>query len=570
MDSVAQNGTQELKLFEYEGGPLIQVEVNLEEAPLFASNRRNRNEGSIEARNTVVTREGDRLEQYWKVTASPDFGLPGPLDQDVFVAVMRLVNRLGGIPPDGKIRFSVYELIELMNRTHAGSNYEDVREALDRLAASSIYSENAFYSKEDEDFKSLRFHLWEVAFRKHKRKEKASEQHTLKFSEVLSRSFNASYLKSLDSEFYYSLRRDLAKSLYKLIDVKRRDTFSWAVELQQLRQLIAMPPSYQHPSTIKRQLEPAHRELVDKGYLVGVEVEERGRGRARQHTVRYRVSQKFVREHNRSTPPLSDREGSAVGRLVSNGVWVEIAGDLVSEHGAGHCVHYLEALPYQKGIRNPGAWLKKYIENGWPVEVPDEALDREPRLPEPTVGAAPRVAAPDPDPASLRLWEQALGDVYAESDAPSLETWFESTVPVSLDGGVLTLWTPNPFAQEYIERRFKDSLEASLASRVSGGVQIVIVHPESLPAYPPLSDREGTASEVEVRLKAGDFDGIIRAFETVPYEEYKNFVGRSVKHADGERFYLTIDGELHVYVGGREPSHRFYLCTLDRGVSKEV
>jgi hypothetical protein len=566
MDSAAQNGTQELKLFEHEGGPLIQVEVNLEEAPLFASNRRNRNEGSIEARNTVVTREGDRLEQYWKVTASPDFGLPGPLDQDVFVAVMRLVNRLGGIPPDGKIRFSVYELIELMNRTHAGSNYEDVREALDRLAASSIYSENAFYSKEDEDFKSLRFHLWEVAFRKRKHRDRAAEQHTLKFSEVLSRSFNASYLKSLDSEFYYALRRDLAKSLYKLIDVKRRDTLAWTIELHQLRQLIAMPPSYKHPSTIKRQLEPAHRELVDKGYLVGVEVEERGKGRAKQHIVRYRVSQKFVREHNRSTPKLSERESTVVGRLVSKGVWTEIANDLVGKHGADHCLYYLDALPYQKDIRNPGAWLKKYVENGWPVRVPDEALDPEPRLPESVVGNAVQEArVPDPDPAALQVWEQVLGDLYATFETSNLQTWFESAVPISLgEDGVLTLWTPNPFAQEYIERRFKNSLEASLISRVSDCACIVIIHPESAPVSFSPPKREEVSSEVERRRGAGDFDDAIKAFETVPYDEYKDFVGRSIRHADGERFYLTIDGELYIYAGGRDPDCRHYLCTLKR------
>jgi hypothetical protein len=34
-DEVLGNGTQELRLFEHEGGPLIKVEINLEEAPLF-------------------------------------------------------------------------------------------------------------------------------------------------------------------------------------------------------------------------------------------------------------------------------------------------------------------------------------------------------------------------------------------------------------------------------------------------------------------------------------------------------------------------------------------------------
>jgi hypothetical protein len=119
---LAESGIQALRLFEFEGGPLIQVEVNLEEAPLFMFKRRDRREDSTEARNTVLTKGGDRLEQYWRITAHRDFGLPGPQDQDVFVAVMTIVSRRGGIPPDGRISFTLYELLEILGKTHAGKN----------------------------------------------------------------------------------------------------------------------------------------------------------------------------------------------------------------------------------------------------------------------------------------------------------------------------------------------------------------------------------------------------------------------------------------------------------------
>ena len=52
---LAESGVQELRLFEFEGGPLIQVEVNLEEAPLFMFKRRDRHEESTEARNTAMS-----------------------------------------------------------------------------------------------------------------------------------------------------------------------------------------------------------------------------------------------------------------------------------------------------------------------------------------------------------------------------------------------------------------------------------------------------------------------------------------------------------------------------------
>jgi hypothetical protein len=138
---LAEGGVQDLRLFEFEGGPLIQVEVNLEEAPLFVFRRRDRHEeDSTEARNTILTKDGDRLEQYWRITAHRDFGLPGPQDQDVFVAVMTVVSRRGGIPPDGRVSFTLYELLEILGKTHAGKNYDDLRDSLDRLSETSIYA----------------------------------------------------------------------------------------------------------------------------------------------------------------------------------------------------------------------------------------------------------------------------------------------------------------------------------------------------------------------------------------------------------------------------------------------
>jgi hypothetical protein len=117
------NGAQELRLFENGGGPIIQVEINLEEAPPFMIRRKDEDSDAqtIESRSTALTRNGDRLEQYWKVTAHRDFGLPGAVDEAVFIAVMKLVSLRGGMPPDGRISFSLYELMKETAGQIAGS-----------------------------------------------------------------------------------------------------------------------------------------------------------------------------------------------------------------------------------------------------------------------------------------------------------------------------------------------------------------------------------------------------------------------------------------------------------------
>jgi plasmid replication initiation protein len=494
---LAEGEVQELRLFEFEGGPLIRVEVNLEEAPLFMFRHRDRHEESTEARSTVLTRDGDRLEQYWRITAHRDFGLPGPQDQDVFVAVMTVVSRRGGIPPDGRVSFTLYELLEILGKTHAGKNYDDLKDSLDRLSETSIYAENAFYSKEDEDFRSHRFRMWSVHFSRKKRQGRASEHHTLRFDDILVRSYNASYLKSLDSDFYYGLRRPLARSLYKLIDVKRKEALSWSVELEGLRQLLSMPESYKYPSAIKRQLEPAHRELIERGFLSRADFEERGRGATKANLVRYRVSQRFVRERSGPAFRLSDAERFATDALVAQGVWAQTARELVAKHGAGHCLHYVEALPHQEGVKNPAGWLRTHIENAWPVRVPEEP----PTLP---------ILEPD--------------DAVIDVPRPSVR---------NSGGGDRGRAPEGPTDADPADAR-----EAARASREE--------------------------EQVQRRRASGEFDAAIEAFETLPYGEYTKFVGHAVRHLDGNRYYLNLDGELYVYSEGSDPEHRRFLCRLKR------
>jgi hypothetical protein len=155
---------------EGEGSSVIPVEINVEGAPLWQIKGRNRKEGVSESQTTIATGDGQRLIQVWRVTASRDYELPGALDQDVFVAVLKLIDRQGGMSTNGKLTFSLYELVEILGRSHGGKTYDDVRESLERLATTSIHSENAFYSKDTESLETETFHLWSVCFSRNKGK----------------------------------------------------------------------------------------------------------------------------------------------------------------------------------------------------------------------------------------------------------------------------------------------------------------------------------------------------------------------------------------------------------------
>jgi hypothetical protein len=457
---------EDLKLFELEKSPIISVELNLELIPIFLYKIRGRSEESLEATNVIRTSDGQRLEQHVKVVGGREYGLPGPTERDVYVGIMKLVHRAGGMPPDGIVSFSLYELLKILGKNRGGNNYEKVRESLDRIADSVIYAKNAFYDNESEQFRTHRFTPWSVHFASTRQGQgRSAERHVLKFHEILVRSYNSGFLKSLDTDFFFSLKSTMAKSLYQLVDAKRRGRLSWTVAVQQLRQLIPMPESYRYDSKIREKIEPGLKELKQRGFLERYEYEQRGE----DQVICFRIARQFVEDRERPQISLSSRERVTADALIRHGVSSPIAEKLVSDNGAGHCRRYLDALPHQTGITNPAGWLIRYIENAWPVTRPERTT------PEGGETSPSRAAADRPDEAHVR-------------------------------------------------RALKS------------------------------------------RLAAGEFDKTIADLEALPYDQYSRFVAARAPIVDAEenRYYLSLEGDLYLYVGPPEPHNRFFLCTLDR------
>src|SRR5215218_2674406 len=459
---------EDLKLFELEKGPIISVELNLELIPMFLYKMRGRSEESLEATNVIRTPDGQRLEQHVKVVGGREYGLPGPTERDVYVGIMKLVHRAGGIPADGKVSFSLYELLKILGKNRGGNNYEKVRESLDRIADSVIYAQNAFYDRETEQFRTHRFTPWSVHFASTRQGQgRSAERHVLKFHEILIRSYNSGFLKTLDTDFFFSLKSPMAKSLYQLVDAKRQGGLSWTVGVQQLRQLIPMPESYRYDSKIREKIEPGLKELKRRGFLERADYEQRGE----DQVLCFRIARQFVEARERPQISLSSRERDTADALIRHGVSSPKAEKLVSDNGAGHCRRYLDALPHQTGISNPAGWLIKYIENAWPVTLP--------------------------------------------------------------------------------ERSSTEGEETSLTQEGAGSDR---------------ADEAHVRSVLKSRLASGEFDKTIADLEALPYDQYTRFVAASAPIVDAKenRYYISLKGDLYLYIGPPKPENRFFLCTLER------
>jgi hypothetical protein len=471
-----------------EYAPLVSAEQNLEEFPLFELKARKRGAKARVFERVTEGEGGVSLNQVWKVMPSGEYGMPGPVDQDVYLAVLQLLQQRGGMPEDGELGFSLYELRKILGWSDdSGGAYREIREALLRIATTSMQSRNAFYSAQERRRIVDTFNLWSVHFAEHEvRGHTVRERHVLKFHPIFIRNYMAQYLKGIDSDFYWSLRSPVSKRLYRLVDLQRAGALSWETDLFGVRDQI--PLDYDYPSQIKRALHKAHDELLQRRFLSGVEYEGRT-------GVVYRVSRDFARRQKARELSGDPKEMFAIERLIRERIDGDTARELVVTHGPQRCLFYADAVNHQKGVLTRAGWIVSAIKGGWairdapqatlqdslpetPVEGVEGAEDHAPTRPErdPEQGIDPAPPSPRPDPAAAEVWERVLEDAQGDIvDVSSLRVWFDGITPVGLQDDVLSVAVPNSFAKEYIETRFGELLEASLKERLSQKASLMLI-----------------------------------------------------------------------------------------------
>src|SRR5215217_546367 len=421
---------------------LVLAEGNFEEHPYFRVGDRNAGTGALTYENELRTRDGHVLRQSWTVRAAHGRGLPGRFDQDVYVALLQMIDDKG-LPEDGWLGFSLYELVELMGRKHSGRDYRQVRESLRRLATTSIESDNAFYHR-----------AWK---------------------EYISDTF--------------SLLSEVKLSEYEDPKVKRNDRRLWEAELFLLKDRIPLS-DYKYVSKIKEKLVPAHDELCHKGFLERVTYRTTADD---AHLVCYEIQEGFAKRRPAVQLEPTPEALFAVERLKAEGVRLDAARQLVAKHGPERCLRYSEAVTFQKNIRNRAGWLRWAIEAAPELDIPAPAATmnsstQEPHPPlEATVEEDTKtepVLRPAPDPHAEEVWNLLLEELSQEIDEPSSRVWFEGVVPTSFEDSTLALNVPNSFAGEYIERRFGELVRRLLQEQVGPGTEVAIQYSPT-PSSPP-------------------------------------------------------------------------------------
>lgn len=493
---------------------LIPMEANLDGWPLFSRQKGRKKGATLRVAHKVATSGGNRVEQLWQASALPEFCLPGPFDEDVFVGVMALVKRRGGMPEDGRVRFSTYELIRVMGKTKRAGMDAKVRESLDRIGATVYLSKNAFYVAETQSLESYRFTLWSVHLsRATGANGRGAEHHTLKFDDIIIRSYNSGYLKLLDTELYLRLGFPLAKALYRLVNVRRGEARSWSVEVMHLRDLLGMSRSYKSPSKVWEILGPGISVLKRDKFLEGATLDG--------ETARFRVHSEYTRQRlagsaesadiagreaggegsaleaegtngGRVRPEDAGLSGQAVNALKGAGVWPQRARALVKRFGPEKALHALtvfEATGAKKVKTSRGAYLAEIVETGNSEELSEMAdwLEGERGEGQPSLlgdaasprqageGGAAEVPLIPEDPAAAELFELVLEDAGEEIDQTSRRVWFGQVYATGAVGERLTVAVPSGFAREYVQTRFAQAIGGALRERAGEEWRLEVV-----------------------------------------------------------------------------------------------
>ena len=233
-----------------------------------------------EASDTIISREW--TTEYgpcsWTVTGHPQLGLPTPQDLRVVLACMELTRESG---LEQTVTFSRFNLLQRLNWEPTSRNYEMLDSAFHRLQGARIRAKNSFRQgksilMEDVSFNIID-HVRIVKGRPGRKPKKPIANRDLpvssfKWSDTLFESIQSGYLATLDLDFAFSIRNDVALALYRLLRVKtyhNREFFEMELSEFYHRHLGLRPTPY--ASKMKERLKPAHDELIQVGYLSRVE-----------------------------------------------------------------------------------------------------------------------------------------------------------------------------------------------------------------------------------------------------------------------------------------------------------
>jgi len=200
---------------------VIGVDPNINRRPIFAPDKRARKRDLVYVYEKEENHDGHTERIIWKVFASPEYGNPTVLDQDVLFALYKLLNDKGfaRINDQDWIAVSCYEIIRILGRNDSGKNFRDVQASLRRILSVTIEATLSFFHKQSGRWVGEigeSFHLIDRIIWKGDPLPTGGTAYSnfILFGSLLLDNIRVGYLAPLDLDFYYSLPNPTDRALY--------------------------------------------------------------------------------------------------------------------------------------------------------------------------------------------------------------------------------------------------------------------------------------------------------------------------------------------------------------------
>lgn len=268
-----------------------------------------------------------------KCVAPAEFGgVPHGLDDDIANA-LRQIYIDAGSPANGEFQTTAYSIIKTAGLPINGQYYRQLKESLNRLKGATYTAAESWRDARRNRWTTVSFNFIELLRYVTNVEEGAfsnSTPITIRLAEPIVQSIRANYVRPYDYEFSRSLKTSVTRAVYRLLDATRysvhdNDTPQATLTFGLVKWAEECKINDRTPKRVRRTLDNAHDELIERGYLK--EVVYTGRGSKQM------ISYIFAELNETGTVSVLLDERPAVNALVEYGITRPAAAKLVNQFG---------------------------------------------------------------------------------------------------------------------------------------------------------------------------------------------------------------------------------------------
>ncbi len=253
---------------------LVRPEMHMFLRPYFLLDKKADRLKGIDTREMVKV-NGKEIERRWCVKPDAEFGMPGPLERDVLLAIYEIAyeNFLSRnlIVPEVMALGTMSAFMRRLGLSRCGKNSNAVKLALKRLVHTTCKSENSFFDKSKNLFVTESFQLLRAVGIAGESDGNGGvvEQSFVQFDDRVRNNLNARYLMVIDLLYMRELKSEISKHLYPILSHwlwRSAEKGYWRVQYHWLAQHLGIK-AWDKVWRAKQQLEQANNELLEKGYI---------------------------------------------------------------------------------------------------------------------------------------------------------------------------------------------------------------------------------------------------------------------------------------------------------------